>query len=682
MRLSNFSTGALIQFDGRLYRLAVRTLGGRWQAIDCETGRLTEWPIGEMEAAYVAGHLTIRPGALASKEREAPTVSVPDLSDAQQARVRFCAAFLQQVATRTDGRPASRKQLQVILALVSAELGRDKPVSVAAYYRWRQRAAQGGIAALTDGRDSPKGRRAPGAEIAKQVMAEAILSAKQVSKVGVAPSITMNRLEAEVRQRISDENVRKLAIGGNGCRLAVPSRSTLHRIWKDFPAEERAVAESGRIAAAHAFRGGHGVVRPEACLDLVEFDETRLPYYFFDEFLGVPLGRAWLSWYIDVYSHAPIGFYVGFEPPGDLGITSALRHACLPKAYVATQYPNIRGRYAPAGVPRKVTFDNGLSQWGHTIETIGLDLNMTIQFARSRTPWFKSRVEGMFRLLNEKLLQEMPGFVLRRDIDKKDYDPSQQGCIGLRHFLYILHTWLVDVYFQQPQGMFLQTPAELWDEGTAVWPPDLVPRAHDLDILFGVKRKGRLDHRGVVFENLRYHSPELHALRRRHGESLTVEVKIDPSDLGQVHARIDAAFPWIRATATAAGYASGLSLHRHKLNLQNARERFRDTSMNGLLRADALLRETIAEAFPAAESIRNNQQIARALGIGTQNVFGSLDHDGELGKLRGPFVGMQLNPFMPPQNLVPTAASPASDRPKPKRVIPAFEADQSLGRET
>lgn len=147
MRLSNFSTGALIQFDGRLYRLAVRTLSGHWQAIDCETGRLTEWPIGEMEAAYVAGHLTIRPGALAGKERESPTVSVPDLSDAQQARVRFCAAFLQQMAARTDGRPASRTQLQVILALVSTELGRDKPVSVAAYYRWRKRAAQGGVAA-------------------------------------------------------------------------------------------------------------------------------------------------------------------------------------------------------------------------------------------------------------------------------------------------------------------------------------------------------------------------------------------------------------------------------------------------------------------------------------------------------------------------------------------------------
>ena len=682
MRLANFSVGVLIQFDGRLFRLAARTLSGHWQAVDCETGRLTEWPIGEMEAAYVAGHITIRPGASAGKERELPAISVLDLSDSQQARVRFRVALLQQVEAKTGDQPFNRKQLEKILAQVSIELGRVTAVSVPTYYRWRQRAAQGGTVALTDGRDSPKGRRAPGAAIAKQVMAEAILSAKQVRKVGAAPTISMNRLEAEVRQRVSDYNVRSQLTGEVAPPLAAPSRSTLHRIWNDLPAEDRVTAGAGRLAAAHAFRGGHGVIRPEACLDLVEFDETRLPFYFFDEYLGVPLGSGWLSWYIDVYCHGPLGIYVGFEPPGDLGITSALRHACLPKAYVATEYPNIRGRYAPAGVPRRVTFDNGLSQWGRTIETIGLDLNMTIQFARPRTPWFKSRVEGMFRLLNEKLLQEMPGFVLRRDIDKKDYDPSKQGCIGLRHFLYIFHTWLVDVYFQQPQGMLLKTPAELWEEGTAIWPADLVPRAHDLDILFGIKRKGRLDHRGVVFENLRYHSPELHALRRHKGESLTVEVKIDPADLGQVHARIDTASPWVRATATAAGYANGLSLHRHKLNLLNARDRFRDTSMTNLMRADALLRETIADALPAAESIRNNQHIARALGIGTQNLFGSLNHNGELGNLRGPFAGQQLNPFAAPQDLAPAAPPPVRDRPKPKRVIPNFDADRSLGRET
>ena len=336
-------------------------------------------------------------------------------------------------------------------------------------------------------------------------------------------------------------------------------------------------------------------------------------------------------------------------------------------------------------LPRRftVTFDNGLCQWGKTIETVGLDLNMTIQFARPRTPWFKSRVEGSFRLLNTKLLQEMPGFVLGREIDKKDYDPVRQGCIGIRHFLYIFHAWLVEIYLQQPQGMLVQTPASLWEEGTRHYPPDFLPRRHDLDLLFGVLREGRLDHRGVVFENLRYHSPDLHGLRKRVGAKLDVQVKIDPSDLGNVHVRLDRSSGWVRAEATDQGYARGLSLHRHKLNLRNARDKFNDTSVEGLRRAQAFMHELIADALPAAMSIRTNSLIARTLGIGTQHIFNKLDHNGALSDLSGPFSGHSLNPFAatkpkstPPRPEAPPGPATTASR---RRTIPDFDADTSLG---
>lgn len=677
MRLATFCVGAQIEFDGGLFRLAVRTLRGGWQAVDCVTGVLVEWPIQEMEAAYAGGHLIIRESDPPPTARSRPAASISDLSDSQQATIRFRSALLDEVRLRSAGRELSKKQLAALTATVSIELGRTKPVSISTYYKWLNRWAAGGNLALADGRDASKTRRVPAAYIARQAMADAIVAAKQVGKAGAPPTVTMNRLEQEVAKRVAEENARRIAQGHSSDKLLTPSRSTLHRIWREFPASERMIAQNGRISAAHAFRGGPGVAPPEACLELVEFDETRLPCYLFDEFSGVPLGRAWLSWYVDVYSHAPVGFYVGFEPPGDLGMMSALRHACLPKAYIATEYPNIEGRYAPAGVPSTLTFDNGLPQWGHTAREIGLDLNITIQFAQPRTPWFKPRVEGMFRLLNETLLQEMPGFVLRRDVDRKDYDPTKEGCIGLRHFLYIFHVWLVDVYMQSPQGLLRRTPAELWEEGTSVWPPRLVPRAHDLDVLFGVKRKGRLDHRGVVFQGLRYHSPELHALRKLHGDRLDVEVKIDPSDLARVHVRVNRKSPWIRATASNS-YVENLSLHRHQLNLRNAQEKFGDRSLTSLMQAETILRETIAAALPAAESIRTNQQMARALGIGTQYMVSALGHDGQLGELRGPLAGGRINPFMSPE--VPaTDTPPVRGSPRQRRVIPNFEADRSLG---
>lgn len=94
---------------------------------------------------------------------------------------------------------------------------------------------------------------------------------------------------------------------------------------------------------------------------------------------------------------------------------------------------------------------------------------------------------------------------------------------------------------------------------------------------------GRLDHRGVRFANLRYHSAELQAFRRRYGDKLAVEVKVDPSNLAVIHARLpNTNSGWVRAEAMLLPYAQNLSLHRHQLNQKNARELFGEVSAANL----------------------------------------------------------------------------------------------------
>lgn len=478
-----------------------------------------------------------------------------------------------------------------------------------------------------------------------------------------------------VRRAIAQENSARKARGGQSL-LTVPSRTTLYEIWNEFPAFDRAVAKYGHTKARAMFRGRRGFERAEACLDHVEYDETLLPFFFFDEGLGVPLGRAWLAWYIDVYSQIPVGFYIGFEPPSDLTITSALRHACTPKSYVAEEYPDIVNEYIAAGIPRAVTFDNGLSQWGVSIEQTAAELGgMEIRFATARTPWFKPQVEGAFDVLNDVLLRELPGFVLAPNVDRRDYDPTKQGCIGIRHFLWIFHLWLIDVYCQTPRGPQNLTPAQRWREGTKTVPPDFIGRARDMEVIFGTVRAGTLDHRGVAYETLRYYSDDLHEFRLRDGSRRRVRVKINPADLGTVHVWDAKALGWIRAHATDQSYARGLSLHRHKLNRRFAKEQFGSNELEALLAAEDNLRATISQALPMALSIRANTNIARALGVGTQHIFGSLDAGGRLGPLSGPFEGHTLNPIRE------TSSPPRAERPaRPDIAIPRFAADRSMRR--
>lgn len=234
---------------------------------------------------------------------------------------------------------------------------------------------------------------------------------------------------------------------------------------------------------------------------------------------------------------------------------------------------------------------------------------------------------------------------LAPNVDRRDYDPTVQGCIGIRHFLWIFHLWLIDVYCQTPRGARKLTPAQRWREGTRVWAPDFIAQAKDLDVIFGTVRTATLDHRGVVYETLRYYSEELHGFRLRNGHHRQVRVKINPADLTAVHVWDAKAQAWIRAVATDLSYATGLSLHRHTLNKRYAAEQFGNAEIEALLAAEEHLRDTITQALPMALSIRANANIARAVGIGTQHIFGNLDADGRLGPLSGPFAGQALNPF-------------------------------------
>jgi hypothetical protein len=66
--------------------------------------------------------------------------------------------------------------------------------------------------------------------------------------------------------------------------------------------------------------------------------------------------------------------------------------------------------------------------------------------------------------------------------------------------------------------------------------------------------------------------------------------------------------------------------------------------MERLQRSQRDLSRMISSAPDVMESIRTNARVARATGIGTQNLFDAVDQVGE--KLAsGPFAGMQLDPY-------------------------------------
>lgn len=695
-----FAAGTKVRIENVRYRFVTKVEEG-WQLVSLSNNVLHNFKSADLYRLYADGKLVLdldqvddTPERKEARERR-HRLPISDSSPKERERVSFKRLLLHEVAERTtpgtrfakisvDGK--ENTVIEAVLADISRENGRKRPVSLSTYYRWRAEYAENEDPRDLRGKFSSRGRKPlhrTVADIIKTVMHEAIQEAKNKNQVGTQPTVTIRRIKRKCEPLIQTACKRDPTIPDR-----LPSRSTYYNYWKEIPAYDRAVAKYGKTRAREMFRGIRGHRGPEAALERVEYDSTLIPLFFFDEDLGVPLGRAWLNWYIDAFPQMPSGFCLGFEPPGDLTITSALRHACLPKQYVQDEYPNIVHPWLAGGIPRLLQFDNGLAEWGETIENLTDDLDTFYKFARVRTPWFKPIVETLFNVLNQTILCELPGFVLGKSIHPKDYDPVTNGCIGIRHFLYIFHYWLCEIYCREEHGDLGWIPNERWREGTAVHEPEFLDRATDLDLIFGIVREETqvLDHRGVVYAGLRYYSDALHIFRHLYGHRMKVRLKVNPNNLEFVHVWEPRERCWIRVEAIRKDYAKGLTLHRHQLYRKHAKKCWDREEVEDLQRAEQEFQAMIADSLPMALSIRANSAIARAVGIGTQHIFNHVDHDGRLGPLSGPFAGQRLNPLAPISAALPPAGPAPSqgnghDATAPrKRNIPVYEADYSLGK--
>lgn len=738
MSLMRFVAGLEVLIEKRVHRfIEDATVDGRraWILKRLGDGHVEAFPVSRLRRLFDEGdlkkHHTEADGTAAQREaaRRKRVHVLDDLpkKDADRRKVR--GEFIRRVRARvgaggmhakagTDANGKPVTLLERALADVSVEMREhlktkqrpERVVSQSTYYKWLALAPDPEDPRGLEGDFSSRGRRHQlhpvVVEATNAVMLGLITNAQDKRSAGKPATITMGAVKDDIENRLKLE---RLNAPGLAEELRVPSDPTLYRYWNRFPAYDRMVAKMGPSRARREFRFIRGHEAPEAPFETVEYDETAMPFFFYDEIHRVPLGKAHLCPVLDVATRAVGGFYVGFEPFSDLTMMCALRHAASLKSYVSAEYGDrITNDYLPGGMFRCVALDNSRQAWGGTLKAVAGALDCDRVWLPPRTPWFKPIVEGFFKLLNTLLLRELPGFDLGKGVDRVDYDPARNACIGLRHFLLIFHKWLLDVYHVRSQeGLGDRSPDERWRELLKNGEPGLLDSRDDLDSLFGVVREGTLDHRGVQFETIRYRSDDLANLILAHGVKKRVRFKINPTDL--LHAMVwhPRAQGWVPAKAADENYAQGLSLRVHQLVRQHTRRKGRVENASAHLLGLSELRELIADSLPQARSIGANAAIARAMGLGTQNLLGRIDHQGRLGPASGPWEGQRLNPWAEPAPKTlpapPPAGAPAggprdADCPAPAagggagRPSPApsravrprkiFEADDSLSSPT
>ncbi len=393
--------------------------------------------------------------------------------------------------------------------------------------------------------------------------------------------------------------------------LSIPSRATFYRICRNYDNYSKMAARKGRAAADRFFRSTGKGTDPKYILERAEIDHTPLDLIVIDDETGRALGRPTVTFITDRYSRMPLGFEIGFEPPSELAVMAALRHAVMPKIYLKESYPEIKNEWPAYGIPSTLVCDNGLEFHAEQLKRMCAELNNELIFCPKRQPHYKAAIERFLGTFNRQVSHRLPGTTFSNIEMRGDYDSVANACFTLSDIKKLIHLWIVDIYNQSKNRMTQERPNWLWMQGLQNVEPLLPESKEQLALILAREERRILSHDGVQFKGLMYSSSELATLRIRNNGNTEVIIRFDPENLGSVWVYDDFYADYLRVPCTHQDYANTLSLQQHLLIRKQ--QRLNDKTLTNeqeLLEAKATFFRMIKEMSQSSR-MRERRKAAR-----------------------------------------------------------------------
>ncbi|AEF98495.1 Integrase catalytic region [Methylomonas methanica MC09] len=458
------------------------------------------------------------------------------------------------------GENVNRVRLPKVIKLVADENNDPHPPSPFTVRLWWKNwiKADRSIIALIKNKRGPKNKR----RIIKEL--EQLLQ-QLVEEVYLKPEgNSVNDVYEALARKIKALNVNR------NTPLAIPGRATIYRYVATYDEYLVMAARKGKQAADKHFRATGRGPEPKYILERAEVDHTPLDLLIIDDLTGLTIGRPTVTFILDRFSRLPLGFEIGFEPPSELAVMRALRHAILPKNYVAEQYPDVECLWLAYGIMVTLVCDNGLEFHSEQLKRMCAELNIEIIYCPKKQPHYKGAIERFLGTFNRQLSHKIAGTTFSSISERGDYDSENLASMTLAEFKKLLHVWLIDVYSQAKHKSLGITPALAWQDGLKIIEPILPESKEKLDLILAVQKARKLNHEGVQFKGLMYNSAELAVLRKRGIASVTI--RINPEDLGAIWVFDEQQGDYFTVPCTYSEYADKLTLAQHLLIRQQANQ--------------------------------------------------------------------------------------------------------------
>lgn len=240
-------------------------------------------------------------------------------------------------------------------------------------------------------------------------------------------------------------------------------------------------------------------------------DHTLLNVYVLDD--RGEIKRPWLTIIMDDYSRAIAGYYLSFNAPSSMQTSLAFRQAIWIKS---------DRQWLICGIPEIMYTDHGSDFTSHHIEEVCASLKIQLIFSTVGKPRGRRKIERFFATINQRVLQDLPGYVQQGVTIKKT------DCLTLEALELKLKAFILDGYNNQPHGTTKIAPLVRWQSNHFL--PQLPETQEVLDLLLLTVAKPRRVHRdGIKFQGFRYFSTTLAGFV---GED--VIIRYDPRDLAEI----------------------------------------------------------------------------------------------------------------------------------------------------
>lgn len=585
-----FKMNQIVLLNGARQRI-VRVLSDQEiQLENAETGELTKHATTALMDAYVGG--TLKTAAdrryeqrYGAQRKHQPARMGGMSSAAKKETLRRIDILTRMRNMGSFEKP--RSELRKDLEQIATERGDHRPVHESTVYRWRRRflRAERDVRALFAEFDKQGGRGKPRLDPEVEELIDNEIDA-QVAKhkglhaVDVHLAVLLAIQQANTTRTESEH-------------LQVPSLRTIQRRISSLYSFEVAVAHYGKKEAErrHAHKGKSR--RVDRILELVEADHTPVDLLVVDEH-GKVSSRPMVTFLLDRYSRCVLGYHLSLAGYGTPAVFAALRHALLPKTYLASRYGG--GIDWPCfGWPERVLMDNGREFHSDAVRDALANLGITTEFAGSRDPDDKPFIERFNRTFNYNFIHKLPGTTLSHVHKRIGFKAEAEACLTLEQLDELIHVWLCDKYHRRPHaGLYGRAPIDVWNEGAKAHPPLLKMNRHDIDIEFCDVEERQLQHYGIDNNTFTYASPQLSLLGRMLAKSRTVTIKAPRYDVGFIWVWNEVDKEYIRVPNNDEQF-NGFTLEQARAVKKRLAEGAPDYQMTNA-QADAVCNEIVQEA--------------------------------------------------------------------------------------